>query len=269
MRLVKPLSVLFLSIVFLITYVSCNAESAPQPTATPEPLSITRQPEQPPDVILDMMNIAYNEWENLHGTALKKSNKYTKWVNDAEWGWCAGFTSWCAREAGVPQAGLNDILKMPEGESDSVFSCSAVSPGKLLRAFQHMHRTTMIPQKGFIILYGDRTNCTVHVGLVWDVQQLENGKYRLITIEGNMKSTVRMFIADYEPVDVYYEQGQKPKVSNLSAVPEEDRDGEDTRMRTYHIRVSDTDGTDWYVTCFLMTWMPEGDYTVVDEEVYP
>ena len=241
MRLVKQLSVLFLSIVILITYVSCNAESAPQPTATPEPLSITRQPEQPPDVILDMMNIAYNEWENLHGTALKKSNKYTKWVNDAEWGWCAGFTSWCAREAGVPQAGLNDILKMPEGESDSVFSCSAV---------QHMHRTTMIPQKGFIILYGDRTNCTVHVGLVWDVQQLENGKYRLITIEGNMKSTVRMFIADYEPVDVYYEQGQKPKVSNLSAVPEEDR-------------------TDWYVTCFLMTWMPEGDYTVVDEEVYP
>ena len=53
------------------------------------------------------------------------------------------------------------------------------------------------------------------------------------------------------------------------SVPEEAWDGENTRSRTYHIRVSDVDGSDWYVTCFLMTWIPEDNFTVVDEEVSP
>lgn len=257
MVLFRRIVALLCSLIFLSAF-SASADSSPGPTATPMPLQISRQPEEPPEVILEMIALAEAEWENLGGKALPKSNKYTKWVNDAEWGWCAGFTSWCAMEAGVPQESLARILQMPEGEADPVFTCSAVSPGKLLRAFLHMHRTTMIPQKGYFVVYGDRTNYSAHIGLVCDVQLLENGKYRLTTIEGNMKSTVRMFIADYDPVDVYYEQHRRPRISNLSAVPEEDRDGENTRSRTWHIRVSDTDGSDWYVTCFLMTWLPAG-----------
>ena len=234
----------------------CFSEAVPEPTVTPEPVQIPASPDDPPAVILRMTEIAFEEWENTGGRALPKSNKYTKWVNDAEWGWCAGFTSWCAMTAGVPQESLRAILKKPEGCDNPVFSCSAVSPGKLLRAFQYMHRTTMIPRKGFFVLYGDRTNHTAHVGLVYDTELLENGKYRLTTVEGNMKSTVRMYIADYEPLDVVGGKRRSPSVSNLSAVPEEARDGENTRSRTYHIRVSDVDGSDWYVTCFLMTWLP-------------
>ena len=254
-----------LSALILFAPVCCLSDAVPEPTATPEPVQIPSFPEDPPDVILRMTEIALEEWEKVGGQALPKSNKYTKWVNDAEWGWCAGFTSWCAMAAGVPQESLNAILKRPEGEADPVFSCSAVSPGKLLRAFQHMHRTAMIPRKGFFVLYGDRTNFTAHIGLVCDVLMLENGKYRLTTVEGNMKSTVRMYIADYEPVDVYCEQHHKPSHSNLSAVPEDERDGENTRSRTYHIRVSDVDGSDWYVTCFLMTWLPGVDYEETGE----
>jgi len=225
-----------------------------EPTATPEPFQIPASLSEPPAEIRRMIEIALEEWETLDGKALPLSNKYTKWVNDAEWGWCAGFTSWCAMQAGIPQESLAQILQKPEGESDSVFSCSAVSPGKQLRAFQHMHRTTMIPRKGFFVVYGDRYNYTVHIGLVTDAELLSDGRYRLTTIEGNMKSTVRMYIADYEPVDVYYEQNHRPKHSNLSAVPEAERDGENTRSRTWQLRVSDSDGSDWYVTCFLMTW---------------
>ena len=269
MQLLRRITAYCCVLILATVFGSACADAVPVPTATPEPLSITRRVAEPPDVILDMIDIAYTEWESLGGKALKKSNKYTKWVNDAEWGWCAGFTSWCAMQAGVPQSGLNAILDKPEGESEPVYSCSAVSPGKLLRAFQHMHRTTMTPQMGFFVLYGDRTNFTTHVGLVCDVHILENGKYRLTTIEGNMKSTVRMFIADYEPVDVYYEQNHLPKTSNLTAVPDDERDSEDTKMLSYRLRVSDRDGSDWYVTCFLMTWMPEGDYLVEDEEVAP
>ena len=240
----------------------------PGPTATPAPVRIAGGIMEPPDVILDMIGIARAEWEALGGKKLPRSNKYTQWVNDAEWGWCAGFTSWCAMKAGVPQESLSRILEKPEGESDPVFSCSAVSPAKLLRAFQHMHRTTMIPRKGFFVIYGDRSNFTVHIGLVCDAELLETGKYRLTTIEGNMANAVRMYIADYEPVDVYYEQQGLPKTGNLSAVPESEREGVVNEARSYRLRVSDTDGSDWYVTCFLMTWIP-GDGMIVTEEETP
>ena len=68
-----------------------------------------------------------------------------------------------------------------------------------------------------------------------------------------------MYIADYEPVDVYYEQQGNPKTGNLSAVPEAEREGDVSEARSYRLRVSDTDGSDWYVTCFLMTWIPGED----------
>ncbi len=249
-----------LSALILFIPVRCISDVVPEPTATPEPAQIAAFPDDPPDAILRMTEIAYEEWEKIGGKVLPKSNKYTKWVNDAEWGWCAGFTSWCAMRAGIPQDSLNGILKGPEGNTEPVFSCSAVSPGKLLRAFQYMHRTSMIPRNGFFVVYGDRRNFTVHIGLVYNTELLDNGKYRLTTIEGNMKSAVRMYIADYEPVDVYYEQHHNPSVSNLSPVPDDERDGENTRARTYHIRVSDADGSDWYVTCFLMTWLPGAEH---------
>ncbi len=241
-------------LLFLIPSAAALADQ--KPTATPEPQWISPQVEEPPEVIREMIRIAEEEWEKFGGRALPRSNKYTKWVNNSEWGWCAGFTSWCAMTAGVPQKSLSQILKLPEGEAEPVFSCSAVSPGKLLRAFQHMHRTTLFPQKGYFVIYGDRGNCTTHIGLVCDVQLLDNGKYRLTTIEGNMKSAVRLFVADYEPIDVYYQQNRKPTVSNLSAVPEEEREWENSKSRSYRLRVSDVDGSDWYVTCFLMTWIP-------------
>ena len=257
--------VALLCVLALFSAVPSLAEG-PEPTATPAPVRIAGGITEPPGVILDMIEIARSEWETLGGKILPRSNKYTQWVNDAEWGWCAGFTSWCAMKAGVPQESLSRILEKPEGESDMVFSCSAVSPAKLLRAFQHMHRTAMIPRKGFFVIYGDRSNFTVHIGLVCDVVPLENGKYRLTTIEGNMANAVRMYIADYEPVDVYYEQQGCPKTSNLSPVPETERDGPDTDVRSYRIRVSDTDGSDWYVTCFLMTWIPGYGMIVTEEE---
>ncbi len=115
----------------------------------------------------------------------------------------------------------------------------------------------MIPQKGFIILYGEENNYKIHVGIVYDVQKLNSGKYRLTTIEGNMSNTVRMYIADYEPVDVYHEQNRSPKTSNLSPVPEEEREGEVGKSRTYDLRYKGkSKKKPWYVTCFLMPWIP-------------
>ena len=254
---------------FLLLFCPVLSARAAAPTATPEPLQISKSVADPPDVIQALIDVAVSEWESVGGKRLPKSNKYTQIFNPDEWGWCAGFTSWCAFRADVPRASRNEIMKMPEGESDPVFTSFTTSPGKYLVCFQHMRRTTMIPQKGYWILYGDRTNYCVHIGLVCDVERLENGKYRLTTIEGNMKSTVMKYVMDYEPVDVYYEQNRRPTVSNLSVVPEEERTLEEAKNFTYRIRVSDTDGSDWYVTCFLMTWFPPDDEKYMVEEVVP
>ncbi len=257
-------------IIFLAFCASAaSASGLPEATATPEPLQIPARGAEPPGMICDMVDAARAEWESLNGKKLARSNKYTRPFNEGEWGWCAGFTSWCARKADVPRASLNTILHMPEDESAPVFTCYTTSPGKYLRAFQHLHRTTMIPRKGFWILYGDGANYCVHIGIVAEAELLENGKYRLTTIEGNMKNTVVMYLSDYEPVDVFNQQNGAPKSSNLTAVPAEERMLDESVNLTYRIRVSDADGSDWYVTCFLMTWIPEDNFIVVDEEELP
>ena len=242
----------------LISSCASAASKKSSPTPTPAPAEITEAVAEVPEVIQALLDIAYREWEGTAGKKLPKSNKYTRWWNNYTWEWCAGFTTWCTLEAGIPQADEKAILAEEEGSIGGVFSCRASSPAKLIHSFLHMHRTTMIPQKGFIVLYGEESNYKVHVGIVYDVEKLENGKYRLTTIEGNMSNTVKMYIADYEPVNVYQEQKHNPKVSNLSAVPEEEREGETGKNRTYDLRFQGKNKKKpWYITCFLMTWIPE------------
>ena len=115
----------------------------------------------------------------------------------------------------------------------------------------------MIPQKGFIVLYGKGSDYKTHVGIVYDVQKLDNGRYRLTTIEGNMSNTVKMYIADYEPVDVYHGQKENPKIRNLYPVPEEERTMTEARNLTYQLRKKDNKY--WYITRFLMPWVPGDD----------
>ena len=263
----RRIILLLCSLLLLFAAFSAFCEQS-GPTATPVPVIIDENLSEPPDAVQNMISVAHAEWEKLKGKALARSNKYTKWVNNSEWGWCAGFTSWCAMKAGMPRAVLSEVLRMPEGESEPVFTCIAVSPAKQLRAFQHMHRTTMIPRKGFFVIYGDGDNRTVHIGLVSDVYRLENGTYRITTIEGNMKNTVRMYTADYTPVNVCNEP-QKPSGRNLTRVPENEQNESESASRSWQLRVSDRDGSDWYITCFLMTWIPEESITVLDEEELP
>ena len=271
MPTMKRLFWMFAAFVFLLSGISTAAGENPA-TVSSDMSLISSDVLEPPALITKMISIAEKEWETLKGRGLPRSNKYTKWVNSGSWGWCAGFTSWCAIKAGIPHATLNEVLKNSKGKNEPVFVCSAVSPAKQLRSNQHIGRTTMIPQKGFFMVYGERSYPTVHIGLVCDVERLSNGKYRLTTIEGNMrakegntKTTLVKYIADYEPVDVYHRQNQKTVTSNLTQVPPDERSIEETSSFSYRLRVSDTDRSDWYVTCFIMTWIPETDYTVNDK----
>lgn len=225
-------------------------------TPTPPPLEMPQEVLQPPALIQSVLDIAYGEWESVGGAALKDSNKYTKWRNNYEWGWCAGFITWCMLEAGVPMDD-EDYFKEAAKDSETGFvEVSGVhyskesSVGKLLPAFQIMNRTTMMPQPGYLLVYGASYSRYIHVGLVYDVQPLGDGKFRITTIEGNMTHTVKMYIHDYDI--------NADKEQNLSMVPEAERTLEAARNLDYKIPQGKVSGKmfNFYVNCFLMPWVP-------------
>ena len=115
-----------------------------------------------------------------------------------------------------------------------------MTPGYL-----RMSRISSIPQKGFIVLYGEGSNKYWHVGIVYDVRRLPDGKYRLTCIEGAMKNTVRMFVYDYD--------ASAEKKKDITLVPKEERTEEETKIFTYNTHVK---GKKCYVNCFLMPWVP-------------
>lgn len=224
------------------------AKSKPTPSPTPPPVAIVQAEQQPPQEIRNVLDIAYNEWETLAGRTLKKCNKFTEWRGKGvSFGWCGGYITWCMLEAGIPMDVLANIEEKPV---DGIYHVKEASVGKLLRGYQRMGRSTNVPQPGFLLVYGVRksANKTVHIGLVYDVEDLGNGRYRITTLEGNMSNRVKMYIHDY---DMYAED----KSLNLSVVPEEERTLEASSYVEYKIPQSKSNV--FYVNCFLMPWVPE------------
>ena len=131
-----------------------------------------------------------------------------------------------------------------------------------------MNRITRVPQKGFIAVFGNGKSFGdvgatgfYHVGLVYDVEELSEGKYRITTIEGNVDSpgdsthnkaahTIRMYIRDYDLNAA--NAGQKDK--DLSLVPEEERTQEESALFSYGYTYGNEN---LYLTIFLMPWIPE------------
>ena len=222
------------------------ALAAPKPTPTPPPVSIPAKVQEPPEIIGNVLELAHSEWESLHGKRLKKCNKFTEWRGKGvSFGWCGGFVTWCMLQAGVD---MKTLANTPEAEVEGVVHVKEASVGKLLRGYQQMNRTTRVPQKGFLIIYAVRksSNKTTHVGLVYDVEELGGGKYRITTIEGNMSNTVRMYVHDYD-------MNAADWTHNLTTVPKDERTMDESKNFTYKLQVDS-----WYVNCFLMPWIPDG-----------
>ena len=251
---------LALALALLCAMPNALAAKKAKATPTPAPVDIITSVVQPPEAIQQVLDIAYQEWVTTEGKALKKQgNKYQTWWNNYKWEWCAGFVTWCMLEAGIPQEFKDDIFDMEEGEpSTGIFHTKASSPGKMLAGYEHMHRTTRVPQKGFIICYGVKSNGYVHVGFVYDVEELGGGRYRLTTIEGNMSNTVKMYVYDYDM--------NAEKKNCITAIPEELQTREESKNFTYKLR---KDGkSKWYVNYFLMPWLPD-EYAAMQREVTP
>ncbi|MGN1369893.1 MAG: hypothetical protein ACI4WX_13560 [Aristaeellaceae bacterium] len=258
---------------FLMLMLFCPAAFAATATPTPPPVAIESTLVEPPAEIQRMLDIAYAEWEALNGEKLPDVNKFTEWRGKGyKFEWCAGYITWCMMQSGIPMDELADIKKAAGSDSllavDGVYHCKEASPGKLLRAYQIMERATMIPQKGFIVIYGCSFNKVIHAGIVYDVEDLGGGKYRLTTLEGNIKDSIRMYIRDY---DMNAEiNTNRLKSTNLSEVPEEERILPASANLEYTLMdgkpSSGTSGRYmYYVNRFLMPWVP-GDPTLSTPE---
>ena len=250
--MIRIRSFIAFTLVLLLAFSSSAlAAKKPKPTPTPPPVEIRTDAVEPPEQIRRLLDIVYEEWTTVNGKDQGKKNKYTTWFNDYVWGknrWCAGFVTWCMIEAGIPQAEESEVMQYEEGTSpEPVFHVRASKPTTMAPGYLHMHRTTATPQKGFIVLYGQKSNKYIHVGFVYDSVPLPDGKYRLTCIEGATMNTVRMYIYDYDP-------NAAVKEKNISLVPQEERDGKNSKMKTYGRHGSDKS---WYVNCFLMPWVPE------------
>ena len=244
MKQIRRIAALALALAMLFSASALAAKKKSSATPTPAPLEI--DPEvvtEVPETIRQLLDLAYSEWESLGGKALPNPNKFTKWRNNYPYGWCGGFITWCMLEVGIPQKEHGDI---EEGEVEGIVHVKEAGVGKLVTGYLRMNRTTMIPQKGFIVVYGkEGGNGLWHVGLVYDVQKLPDGKYRLTTIEGNLNKTVRMFIHDYDP--------SADKKKNLSLVPEEERTEQESKAFSYKHQYKNHK---LYINMFLMPWIP-------------
>lgn len=250
MTIMKRFLPLFLAALLWLSPSISQAAKKAKATPTPPPAEIETGVVEPPEQIHRLLEIAHHEWETVNGKDQGVKNKYTTWFNNYNWGrnsWCAGFVTWCMLEAEIPQMPQDELKKaVEEGTSpEAIYHVKGSSPAKMAPGYLYMHRTSAIPQKGFIVLYGKGSNRYIHVGLVYDVEQKEDGTYRLTCIEGAMKNTVRMFVYDYDP--------NAEKKKNIVLVPKEERTEEETKIFTYGNHVK---GTSWYVNCFLMPWVP-------------
>lgn len=255
-----------MAIALIISMISPSALAAKsKATPTPPPVEITQAVQQPPEEIQQVLDLAYTEWETLAGKTLKNVNKYTEWRGKGiGFGWCGGYITWCMLEKGIPQEELQDL---EEGPVEGVVHVKEASVGKLLRGYQMMNRSTNIPQPGFLVVYGCSFNKTIHIGLVYDVEELGGGKFRITTLEGNMSSRVKMYVRDYD-MNAQVNTNSK-KSTNLSAIPEEARPLPESSYVDYSVTSSKPSSGDYgkyayYVNCFLMPWIPDNMATTVN-----
>ena len=193
----------------------------------------------PPDEIQKAIEIAQAEWRYWHGHALKKSNKYTLWYcrRPCSFGWCGGFVGWCLDEAGVPMYRVEKAQPVADGQP---YAIAEAGVGKILKGYTKMDRLSKIPRPGYLVIYAvrDSVNKTVHVGMVTKAEPMENGRYLITTVEGNVSNTVKSYQYYYDSLD--------DTQHNMIELPKEEWTGENMSYALH--------SGDWYINTFCQTY---------------
>lgn len=197
----------------------------------------------PTELMKKAIAIAENEFVTLDLKGVKKANKYTKWYSGKDgvaFGWCGAFVGWCFEEAGVPMSRVGKVEKVAD---DLTYAVSEAAVGKILKGYQKMERTTNIPRPGYMVIYSvtNKSYNNIHTGLVVDVQDLQDGRYLLTTIEGNVSSRVKKY-------QYYYDSSEEAaqKQENMQALPSDMQVDEKTCYELH--------SKDWFVKVFCQTY---------------
>lgn len=175
-----------------ITYTENSKESL---------LDINVADEHQPLSIQNLIYIANYEYLNTAMARLPKYNKYAKWYykKQKEVGWCSVFSSYVTNASGLP-AFKHDTVDLNSLSANKAFGLLEGQVGHQWDGFHSVDRFTNIPKPGYYVIYGNRKNAYkyTHIGLVVEAAALENGKYRIRTVEGNMSNTVKSYCYLYD-----------------------------------------------------------------------
>lgn len=222
--------------------------------------SVTKAAAKAPQLILDAIDYALNEWEELDQQALPRCNKYTLWYsngNKYEYGWCAAFECYCLYHVGIPMVEWTQCTQHPDGD---VWGVKANGVGKVIQGYDKMDRLTFIPRTGYLVVYGKKNSGnSMHIGLITDCEELGDGKYLIKTVEGNMSNTVKRYCFLYDMKDAdeskalgKYSSTKKDTYDyqvygNYGPPPEEYQTEKDIYQYEKQVK-------DWYIFRFCATW---------------
>ena len=197
-----------------------------------------------------MAYVAIREFLETKQARLPKYNKYAKWYygKKREVGWCAVFSIWCANASGSEPLKGKDSTDVSE---DATLYLKEGQVGNHYDGFSALDRFGAVPRIGYMVIYADMRNGykVTHIGIVVDAVPLEDGIYRITTVEGNMSNSVKSYVYLYDSNKsnhlVGVEKGLKLQ-RNMSQAPEDDREDP---LPQYELH------TDyWTVFGFCETW---------------
>lgn len=149
-------------------------------------------------------NLVYNAKKEFYLNKMQrlpKFNEYAKWYykKKKEVGWCSVFGSYIVNASGLDSYKYNTI-PVDSINKYSVFGLLEGQVGHQWDGYSSVDRFVNVPKPGYYVIYGNRKNAYkyTHIGIVVDVIDLGNNKYRVTTVEGNMSNTVKSYTYVYD-----------------------------------------------------------------------
>ena len=196
-----------------------------------------------PDQVQQVIEAAIADWAAASEKPFPKYNQYTQWFNPAAkngFGWCGAFVGYHYENAGIEMNKEYRAKNAPPLTDGSLFAVRQASQTKLFEGFQSRNRLSNIPEPGYYIIYGRRGSTPyTHVGLITAVTPMENGVYKLETVEGNLGSRIKRF-------SYLYDSLAEKKDRNIKSLPAD--------MQTDPTTFNYTYVDNFYINVFGQTW---------------